>query len=602
MTDQSKQKIEELDETQVSETMVDIAERSQRLIKDFMERNGDMSRPNSVGMEDPMNVASAFMEMTSKMMTNPHKLVEANMNLWQDYMQLWQNTASRMMGQETEPVAEPEHDDRRFKGEGWESEVFDYIKQSYLLTSNWMQSAVSEVEGLDDKTQKKVNFFTKQYTDALSPTNFVMTNPEVLKTTVESGGENLVNGLRNLLEDMEKGNGNLRISMTDEDAFEVGKNVATSPGKVVFRNDLMELIQYTPTTPKVSKTPLLICPPWINKFYILDLREKNSMIRWAVEQGNTVFVISWVNPDRELAMKSFADYMHEGPLAAFDAIKEATGEDQVNAVGYCIGGTLMATALAYMAAKKQNKVKTATYFTTMVDFEEAGDLGVFIDEESLNTLEDKMNERGYLEGREMAGTFNMMKANDLIWSFVVNNYLMGKDPFPFDLLFWNSDSTRMPAAMHSFYLRNMYLENKLVQPGGIEIDGVKIDLTKIKVPTYIISTREDHIAPWEATYKATQIYAGPIRFVLSASGHIAGVVNPPAANKYCYWTNDEQAPDPVHWLDGAEQHEGSWWTDWDKWLKPHAGKLTVKAREPGDGKLKALCDAPGTYVAIKATD
>lgn len=601
MTDQSKQKIEDLDETQVSETMVDIAERSQRLIKDFIARNGDASAP-SMGMEDPMNVASAFMEMTTKMMTQPHKIVEANMNLWQDYMKLWQNTASRMMGQETDPVAEPHHEDRRFKGEAWESEVFDYIKQSYLLTSNWMQSTVSDVEGLDDKTQKKVDFFTKQYVDALSPTNFVMTNPEVLKTTVESGGENLVNGLRNLLEDMERGNGNLRIRMTDEDAFEVGKNVATTPGKVVFRNDLMELIQYTPTTPKVSKTPLLICPPWINKFYILDLREKNSMIKWAVEQGNTVFVISWVNPDRKLAMKSFADYMHEGPIAAIDAIKAATGEDKVNAVGYCIGGTLMATALAYMAAKKQDKVKTATYFTTMIDFEEAGDLGVFIDETSLNSLEEKMNERGYLEGREMAGTFNMMKANDLIWSFVVNNYLLGKDPFPFDLLFWNSDSTRMPAAMHSFYLRNMYLENKLVEPGGIEIDGIKLDLRKIKVPTYIISTREDHIAPWEATYKATQVYSGPIRFVLSASGHIAGVVNPPAANKYCYWTNDDQAADPVHWLEGAEQHEGSWWTDWDKWLKPHAGKLTVAAREPGDGKLAVLCDAPGTYVAIKATD
>lgn len=602
MTDQSKQKVEELDESQVSETMVDIAERSQRLIQDFIARNADSSRPSSVGMEDPVNVASAFVELTSKMMSQPHKIVEANMNLWQDYMKLWQNTASRMMGQETEPVAEPHHEDRRFKSEAWEGEVFDYIKQSYLLTSNWMQSTVSEVEGLDEKTQKKVDFFTKQYVDALSPTNFVMTNPDVLKTTVESGGENLVNGLRNLLEDMERGNGNLRIKMTDEDAFEVGRDVATTPGKVVFRNELMELIQYTPTTEKVSKTPLLICPPWINKFYILDLRPKNSYIKWAIEQGHTVFVISWVNPDRELAMKTFADYMHEGPLAAIDAIKAATGEEKVNAVGYCIGGTLMATALAYMAAKKQDKVKSATFFTTMVDFEEAGDLGVFIDESSLNSLEEKMNERGYLEGREMAGTFNMMKANDLIWSFVVNNYLMGKDPFPFDLLFWNSDSTRMPAAMHSFYLRNMYLDNKLVEPGGIEIDGIKLDLRKIKVPTYIISTREDHIAPWEATYRATQIYSGPVRFVLSASGHIAGVVNPPAANKYCYWTNDDLPDDSIEWLEGAEQHEGSWWTDWDKWVKPHAGKLTVAARQPGDGKLDVICDAPGEYVKIKATD
>ncbi len=599
MTEQSKKNLDDIDETQISETMADIAERSQRLVQDFLSKNSQPGN-GSVGIDDPMNIGSAFLEMTTKMMTNPHKMVEANMSLWQDYMKLWQNTASRMMGQEQEPIVEPERDDRRFKNEAWESEVFDFIKQSYLLTSNWMESTVSEVEGLDDKTQKKVEFFTKQYVDALSPTNFVMTNPEVLKATMDSRGENLVNGLRNLLEDMESGDGKLKIKMTDADAFEVGKNVATTPGKVVYRNDLMELIQYTPTTKKVSKTPLLICPPWINKFYILDLREKNSYIKWAVEQGNTVFVISWVNPDRELAMKTFGDYMHEGPIAAIDAIKKATGEDKVNAIGYCIGGTLLATSLAYMAAKKIDSVKSATFFTTMVDFEEAGDLGVFIDETSLSNLEEKMNERGYLEGDEMASTFNMMKSNDLIWSFVVNNYLLGKDPFPFDLLYWNSDSTRMPAAMHSFYLRNMYLDNKLVEPGGIEIDGVKINLRDINVPTYIISTREDHIAPWKPTYKATQLYKGDIRFVLSASGHIAGVVNPPAAEKYCYWTNDETPADPDQWLAGAVQHDGSWWTDWDKWVKKQSGKALVDARAPGDGKLKVLCDAPGTYVTMKA--
>jgi len=598
MTDQSKQKVE-IDESQISETMADIAERSQRLVQEFLNRHSEPGK-SSVGIDDPLNIGSAFLEMTTKMMTQPHKMVEANMNLWQDYMKLWQNAASRMMGQETDPVVEPSRDDRRFKGEAWENEVFDFIKQSYLLTSNWMESTVGEVEGLDSKTQKKVEFFTKQYVDALSPTNFVMTNPEVLQTTIESRGENLVNGLRNLLEDMERGGGKLAIKMTDENAFEVGKNVATTPGKVVFRNDLMELIQYTPTTDKVAKTPLLICPPWINKFYILDLREKNSFIKWAVEQGNTVFVISWVNPDRELAMKTFADYMLEGPLAAIEAIKKATGEDEVNAIGYCIGGTLLATTLAYMAAKKIKGVKSATFFTTMVDFEEAGDLGVFIDDTSLKNLEEKMNSRGYLEGSEMASTFNMMKANDLVWSFVVNNYLLGKDPFPFDLLFWNSDSTRMPAAMHSFYLRNMYLDNKLVQPGGIEINGVKLDLRKIDVPTYIISTREDHIAPWIPTYKATQLYKGPIRFVLSASGHIAGVVNPPAAGKYCYWINAETPADPEKWLEGAEQHEGSWWPDWDRWIKTLNGKELVDARKPGDGKLKVLCDAPGTYVSMKA--
>jgi len=591
----------EVDESQISETMADIAERSQRLLQDFISRQGS-GDGGKLGFNDPFNLGNAFFEMTTRMMSEPHKIVEANMNLWQDYMRLWQSTAQRMMGQDAEPVVEPARDDRRFKNEAWESDVFDFIKQSYLLTSNYMQSTVGQVEGLDPKTKQKVDFFTKQYVDALSPTNFVMTNPEVLQATMDSKGENLVNGLRNLLEDLEAGDGKLKIKMTDADAFEVGKNVATTPGKVVYRNDLMELIQYTPTTEKVSKTPLLICPPWINKFYILDLREKNSFIKWAVEQGNTVFIISWVNPDRKLAKKTFEDYMIEGPLEALDAIKKATGEEQVNVVGYCIGGTLLATALAYMAAKKDDRIKSATFFTTMVDFAEAGDLGVFIDDTSIESMEEKMNERGYLEGSEMANTFNMMKANDLIWSFVVNNYLLGKDPFPFDLLYWNSDSTRMPAAMHSFYLRNMYLNNKLVEPGGIEVGGVKLDLRKIKVPAYLISTREDHIAPWEATYKATQIYSGPVRFVLSASGHIAGVVNPPAAGKYCYWTNEETPADPTNWLDAAEQHDGSWWPDWDNWIKKHAGKPTVAARQPGDGELKALCDAPGEYVAVRLSD
>ncbi len=602
MTKQTRDEIDDIDDSQISETMVDIATRSQRLVQEFLTTHTQPGK-GGMGMNDPLEIGSAFMEMTTKMMTQPHLIVQANMNLWQDYMRLWQNTASRMMGQDTDPLVEPAKDDRRFKNEAWENEVFDFIKQSYLLTANWMESTVSDIEGLDNKTQKKVEFFTKQYVDALSPTNFVMTNPEVLKTTIESKGENLVNGLRNLLEDLERGEGQLSIKMTDSEAFEVGKNVATSKGKVVFRNDLMELIQYEPLTENVSKTPLLICPPWINKFYILDLREKNSFIRWAVEQGNTVFVISWVNPDKKLAEKTFEDYMLEGALAAFDAIQEATGEKQVNAVGYCIGGTLLATTLAYMAAKKDNRVKSATFFTTMVDFEDAGDLGVFIDDSSVKNLEEKMSERGYLEGSEMASTFNMMKANDLIWSFVVNNYLLGKDPFPFDLLYWNSDSTRMPAAMHSFYLRNMYLDNKLVEPGGIEIAGVKLDLRKIKVPCYIISTREDHIAPWEATYKATQIYGGPIRFVLSASGHIAGVVNPPAAEKYCYWTNDGvKDPDPTVWLEGAEQSDGSWWPDWDEWVKEYAGPHDLPARVPGDGKLKPLADAPGTYVAVSAKD
>ncbi len=584
-------------------SMVEIAERSQRLVNDWLTRHGKEIQAPDV---DPLNVGEAFLEMTRHMMTNPQKMMESGLSLWQGYMDLWQSAALRMMGAEAEPVAEPSRDDRRFRDEAWsENQVFDFIKQSYLLTAKWLESTVDDVEGLDSKTQHKVNFYTKQFVNALSPTNFLMTNPEALRATVESKGENLVKGLNNLLEDLERGDGKLAIRMTDMEAFEIGKNVATSKGKVVYRNDLIELIQFDPQTDKVSQTPLLIVPPWINKFYILDLRPENSFIRWASEQGHTVFVISWVNPDAKLARKTYDDYMLEGPLAAMDAIEQATGEHAINIIGYCLGGTLTAATLAWMAAQKgkkwKDRVKSATFFTTMVDFAEAGDLSVFVDETQLANMEAKMNERGYLEGTEMSTTFNMLRANDLIWSFVVNNYLLGKDPFPFDLLFWNSDSTRMPAAMHAFYLRNMYLENKLATPGGISLAGTPIDLGRIDVPTYMISTREDHIAPWKATYAATQIYKGPIRFVLSASGHIAGVINPPAANKYCYWTNAQTPKDPDAWLAKATQHEGSWWPDWDAWAKKQSGKNTVPARIPGDGKLPALDDAPGTYVKIRAS-
>jgi polyhydroxyalkanoate synthase len=539
------------------------------------------------------------------MMADPAKMMRANMALWQDYTKLWQNAATRMMGGETGPKVEPEPGDRRFKDQAWnEDNVFDYIKQSYLLTSRWLQSTVADVEGLGAKDKQKVDFYSRQFVEALSPSNFVITNPEVLAATAESGGENLVNGLKNLLNDLDEGRGRLKIRMTDEGAFEVGSNVAESPGKVVFRNDLMELIQFEPSTKTVRQTPLLIIPPWINKYYILDLRKENSFIRWAVGQGHTVFVISWVNPDGELSGKSFEDYMLEGPLAALDAIEAATGENKVNAIGYCLGGTLLASTLAYMAEKKDTRIQSATFFAAMIDFEEAGELGVFIDEEQITRLEAKMDKQGYLEGAHMASTFNMMRGNDLIWSFVVNNYLLGKEPDPFDLLYWNSDATRMPAAMHSFYLRNMYLENKLVEPGGITLAGVALDLRKIKTPIYIVSTRDDHIAPWKSTYAAVNLYNGPVKFVLSGSGHIAGIVNPPAAKKYGYWTNAKTPENPDQWLDGAEKHEGSWWPDWDKWAKRNAGEKNVPARQPGQGKpggkLKALCDAPGEYVRVRS--
>ena len=580
----------------MGKAMADIAERSQRLVSDFLARQAENGAPASF---DPLNVGNAFLEMTAKMMADPAMVMRAQMTLWQDYMTLWQRTTQRMMGHEAEPVATPDRGDRRFSDAAWdENALFDYIKQSYLLSARWMQSTVGEVNGLDDKTAKKVDFYTRQFVDAMAPSNFVMTNPEVLRTTIESGGENLVKGLDNLLDDLERGKGKLSIRMTDTEAFTVGENIATTPGKVVYQNDLMQLIQYAPATEQVHKRPLLIIPPWINKYYILDLRPKNSFIKWAVEQGLTVFVISWVNPDETLAAKTFEDYMLEGPLAALDAIEQATGETDANVIGYCLGGTLLSATLAYMDVKDDKRVKSATFFTTMTDFSEAGELSVFIDEEQLAALEAQMSEKGYLEASSMATTFNMLRANDLIWSFVVNNYLLGKDPFPFDLLYWNSDSTRMPARMHSFYLRNMYQDNLLIEPGGITLDGVPIDLSRVDTPAFFLSTREDHIAPWKSTYAATRLFSGPVRFCLSASGHIAGVVNPPAAEKYCYWTNAKTPKTSDSWLKSAEKHDGSWWPEWYRWIARHSG-AKVPARKPGDGTLKPIEDAPGRYVASR---
>ncbi|HEY8287682.1 MAG TPA: class I poly(R)-hydroxyalkanoic acid synthase [Acetobacteraceae bacterium] len=584
------------DPTLVGRSMADIAERSQRIVGEWLKRQ---SQPDAGA--DLLNIGSAFMEMTARLMANPAHLMQAQLGFWQDYMTLWQNTAKRMMGMQSEAVIAAPPGDRRFKDEAWkDNEVFDFIKQSYLLSARYVQDAVTQVDGLDPKTAQKVDFYARQFIDAMSPSNFLLTNPEVLRKTAETGGENLLKGLSNLLGDLERGKGQLRIKMTDMDAFKVGENIGVSPGKVVFQNDLMQLIQYTPSTEKVLKRPLLIGPPWINKFYILDLRPKNSFVRWAVSQGHTVFVISWVNPDEKLAEKDFEDYMKDGYLAALDAIEAATGEREVNVIGYCLGGTLLASTLAYMAARGDDRIKTATFFVTMMDFREAGELGVFIDEEQLKALEDKMNQRGYLEGSEMATTFNMLRANDLIWSFVVNNYLLGNDPFPFDLLYWNSDSTRMPARMHSFYLRHMYQQNLLAQPGGISLEGVPIDLGKIKVPAYFLSTREDHIAPWKSTYRGTQLLGGTKRFVLAASGHIAGVVNPPEGGKYGHWINQDLPPDAEAWFRGATEIAGSWWPDWQRWVTSFS-KARVPARQPGDGKLPALEDAPGSYVQVRLT-
>lgn len=577
-----------------SRTMTDIAARSQRIVGEWLQRQSETEVTT-----DPLNIGGAFMEMTTRLMANPTGLLQAQMGLWKDYMTLWQHSARRMMGLEFEPVVPADPKDKRFQDEGWkDNEIFDYILQSYLLSARFVQDVVKRTDGLDPKTAQKVDFYSRQFVDAMSPSNFALTNPQVLRKTVETGGENLLRGLSNLLRDLEAGHGKLHIKMTDTEQFSVGGNIAVTPGKVVFRNDLMELIQYAPATKTVHKTPLVIFPPWINKFYILDLRPKNSFIRFVVEQGHTVFVASWVNPDERLAEKDFADYMNEGVFAALDAIEQASGERNVNAIGYCLGGTLLAATLAVMAKRGDRRIRSATFLVTLTDFTDAGELGVFIDEEQLAALEDKMNRRGYLDGAEMSTTFNMLRANDLIWSFVINNYLLGNETFPFDLLYWNSDATRMPAAMHSYYLRNMYQNNRLSAPDALILDGTPVDLCRIKIPTYFLSCREDHIAPWASTYTATQLIGGSKRFVLAASGHIAGVINPPGG-KYSHFVNDELPETAAAWMDGTAEVAGSWWPDWQRWIVGHE-KANVPARMPGDGKLAVLADAPGDYVKVRS--
>ncbi len=585
--------------------MMQVGVQSQRLLSDFVKRQ---AAKDGGAPFDPLNITGAFTALLKSMAANPAALVEAQFQLWRDFMGLWENTANRMLGGESKPVVAAGPGDKRFRDKDWDqNQIFDFIKQSYLLTANWMQDTVAKVDGdLDARTRKRIAFYTKQFADAIAPTNFVLTNPEVLRATLQSNGENLVKGLNNLLEDIDRGDGQLTIRQS-ADAFVIGENIATAPGKVVFRNALIELLQFDPTTAQVHEKPLLIFPPWINKFYILDLRPENSFIRWAVAQGYTVFVASWVNPDRKLAQKTFEDYMREGIFAGLDAVKDATGVEKINCIGYCIGGTLLSATLAYMAARGDHRVNSATFFAAQADFSEAGDLQVFIDDEQLDSLKQQMDaDGGLLEGRKMGTTFNMLRANDLIWSFVVSNYLLGKEPAPFDLLYWNADTTRMPEATHLFYLREFYKNNALAT-GKMSFDNVKLDLAKVKIPIYLQSAKEDHIAPFRTVYKSTRLFKGPIRFILAGSGHIAGVINPPAAKKYQYWTNDKfggakknpYPPTVEEWQAGATEHPGSWWGDWDAWLAKLSGPK-IPARKPGSGKLKTLGDAPGTYVKLKA--
>ncbi|NVK36109.1 MAG: class I poly(R)-hydroxyalkanoic acid synthase [Rhodobacteraceae bacterium] len=552
------------------------------------------------GSEELTTIIKTLTQVGEYWMSDPQRSFEAQSRLMNGYIGLWNSSLKRMMGEEDETEAAPvTKTDKRFADPDWqENQFFDFIRQLYLITSKWAEDMVQEAHGLDEHTRHKAGFYVTQISNALSPSNFLLTNPELLRLTVQSNGENLVNGTRHLWEDIQAGHGDLRIRQTDPSKFALGENMGLTPGKVIAQNDVCQLIQYTPTTETVLKRPLLIVPPWINKFYILDLNPQKSFIKWAVDQGHTVFVISWVNPDEHQAKKSFEHYMKEGILNALDVIKRATRQEEVNAVGYCVGGTLLSVTLAYMAQKGDDRIKSATLFTTQVDFTHAGDLKVFVDEEQIALLEKQMQDTGYLEGSKMAAAFNMLRSNDLIWSYVVNNYLKGKDPFPFDLLYWNSDSTRMPAANHSFYLRNCYLENNLSH-GRMEIDGVKLDLGKVKIPIYNLATREDHIAPPLSVFLGSQFFGGPVEYVLSGSGHIAGVVNHPDKNKYQYWTGREPKGDFDVWIETAEEHPGSWWPHWNDWLHSLDDR-EVKARKPGAYRMKIIEDAPGSYVQAKA--
>ena len=556
-------------------------------------RSGEMA-------DELRDVVKTLGEVLQYWLADPQRTAELQSRLGRSYLELWGTAVRRLSGEASPPVVTPAANDRRFADPEWTTNQFyDFLKQLYLLTVDWANRLVSDAGKLDRHTKHKAEFYIRQIANALSPSNFVLTNPELLRETLTSNAENLVRGMHMLAEDVEAGGGHLKIRQSDSSMFAVGRNLATTPGKVIFQNDIMQLLQYAPSTEKVLKRPLLIVPPWINKYYVLDLTPEKSFIKWCVDQGITVFCVSWVNPDERLAQKTFEDYIREGPLAALDAIKQATGEDKVNAVGYCVGGTMLAVALAKMAVDGDERIASATLFAAQVDFTYAGDLKVFIDEQQVEAIEQRMAERGYLEGGSMVAVFNLLRSNDLIWPYVINNYLRGKAPFPFDLLYWNSDATRLPAANHSFYMRNCYLDNRITK-GGMVIGNTPIDLKTVKVPIYNLATREDHIAPAKSVLLGCKYFGGRVRYVLSGSGHIAGVVNPPNKQKYQYWTGPRpRSANLDGWLKKATEHPGSWWPDWLTWLKKHDA-TEAPARVPGDGALTPIEDAPGNYVKVQA--
>ena len=592
-------KVGAVDVEAFSRNLARLVEEGGRALAAYLKPRQD-GHGNREMVEEVNEVAKTLAQVAQYWLGDPQRALELQTRLGKAYLELWASAARRLAGEAPEPVAVPAANDKRFADPEWTSnQFFDFLKQAYLLSTRFANQMVCEATDLDPHTRQKAEFYVRQIANALAPSNFVLTNPELLRETFTSNADNLVRGMHMLAEDIEAGGGDLRIRQSDSSMFEVGRNLAATPGKVIFQNDIMQLIQYAPSTENALKKPLLIVPPWINKYYVLDLTPEKSFIKWCVDQGITVFCISWVNPETSLARKDWEDYIREGPLAALEAIKLATGEDKVHAIGYCVGGTLLSIALAAMAAHHDERIVSATLFAAQVDFTYAGDLKVFVDKDQLEVVEQRMAERGYLEGKSMVTVFNMLRSNDLIWPYIINNYMKGKAPFPFDLLYWNSDATRLPAANHSFYLRNCYLDNRLTK-GGVIIDNTPIDLKAIKIPVYNLATREDHIAPAKSVLLGSKYFGGPVRFVLSGSGHIAGVVNPPDKHKYQYWTGPKpRSANLEGWLAKATEHPGSWWPDWLAWLK-NQDDTEVPARIPGDGALKPIEDAPGSYVKVQA--
>jgi polyhydroxyalkanoate synthase subunit PhaC len=558
-------------------------------------------RKRSSALDELAPVLKVFAQVQQAWLSQPHRLLKIQIKLLHAYVDLWMHWTHQMIVNNEGgviPTATAHREDARFVDSAWsENQFFDFMKSSYFVTSHWAERLIDEVDGLDPDVRDKARFYMRQILNAIAPSNWIFTNPELLRETFASDGENLVRGMQFLAEDIRRGRGDLKIRQTDLTKFEVGKDLAITPGKVILQNSLMQLIQYEATTQEVLKRPLLIVPPWINKYYILDLNPEKSFVKWALEQGQTVFVISWVNPDERLAEKSFEDYMREGIFAALDAIQTATGEKSVNAVGYCVGGTLLAVSLAYMAVQRSTRVKSATFLATQVDFRHAGDLKVFCDEDQIQTIEREMAELGYLDGSKMATVFNLLRSNDLIWPYIVSVYMKGKEPVPFDLLFWNADSTRMPAANHCFYLRHCYLRNDLSE-GRMKIGGIKVDLSKVNIPIYSVATREDHIAPPRSVFVGSRCFGGRVKFILAGSGHIAGIINPPSCHSYQYWTGAAPEGELETWLQHVEEHPGSWWPDWWAWIES-LDDTRVPARAIGGGRVSPIEDAPGSYVMVK---